>query len=263
MSDLETPTSPSTGEPEAQAPAEKASPRLLDDKVVRRLIFACLAIVALWLATVVSALVLGLLSPEAPRTYAEKELYLLADATKAAPKDGRLWARYASILVETKQYAQAEVQIEAGLRNANADRALILLADARLSAARDDDAEALKKADLTLKEADKEIKAKLADYKKRVPDLNDPQVESPALEGAYLLKANIYAEQKKWQDAVDAYTKYLEKKPNAADVIASRGEAYLALGDEKKAEEDFRAALKFVPDMKSALEGLKTMGVSE
>ena len=56
---------------------------------------------------------------------------------------------------------------------------------------------------------------------------------------------------------------YLKEQPTAADVLVKRGTTKVEVGDEKGAEADFRAALKFIPDYQPALDGLEQIGASK
>jgi tetratricopeptide (TPR) repeat protein len=76
-------------------------------------------------------------------------------------------------------------------------------------------------------------------------------------------RANIYREQERWDEGMEMLDEYLEFEPRAANVLADRAHLKLQTGDREGAEADYREALRYVPDLPEALEGLQTIGVDE
>jgi len=73
------------------------------------------------------------------------------------------------------------------------------------------------------------------------------------------LLADIYQNEKDWNNTIKYLTLYLNRPSVAVDssALVDRGNAYLALGQKDKAKQDFENALKYIPGDAGATAGLK------
>jgi len=76
------------------------------------------------------------------------------------------------------------------------------------------------------------------------------------------LKADSYEGLGDWEKVIAELDSYLKEYPRASDILIDRGNAKIQMKDIAGAEKDFREALRFVPDDKEALDGLKKIGAS-
>lgn len=250
-------TAPGIGE-EA---GELRKPGLLADPVVRTLTFVSLGILALWLSGIASALIFGLLSPtpQAPRTAVERALRVYEQQIRDGATDPELWANYIGTLTSVGQYNQAQRAIDRALESAQGKRSPILLRQALLHFERGRFEEAIEVADETMAEAEREQDAENQALQARNIQ---PVAELPvAYSRAMLLKADSYTATGDRDSAIAIYDEYLEDNPTAANIFVLRGDLRAQKGDTAGAEEDYRAALQFIPDYEDALAGLERIGV--
>lgn len=78
----------------------------------------------------------------------------------------------------------------------------------------------------------------------------------------YFLLAQIKADQKDLDAAIEAMGTGLRIEPNAADMRVVFGEIYQQAGEKDLAAEQFSTALRFLPDEQRAMEGLDRLGVA-
>jgi tetratricopeptide (TPR) repeat protein len=78
-----------------------------------------------------------------------------------------------------------------------------------------------------------------------------------------LAKALALMQQEKYADAIKAYDAYLKISPIDSDLLVLRAEAKIKNGDKNGAADDYRTALKYIPDYQPALDGLKQIGASK
>ena len=80
---------------------------------------------------------------------------------------------------------------------------------------------------------------------------------------AALAKAEALVASQDYAGGIKAFDAYLEQEPTGSDVLVMRAQAKVKAGDTTGAEADYRAALRFVPDYKPALDGLKQIGAAQ
>ena len=80
---------------------------------------------------------------------------------------------------------------------------------------------------------------------------------------AALAKAEALMASEDYSGAIKALDAYLKQKPADSDILVMRAQSKAKVGDKKGAEEDYRAALKYIPDYQPALEGLEQIGAAQ
>ncbi len=73
---------------------------------------------------------------------------------------------------------------------------------------------------------------------------------------AYQIMGKTWAEMNKIDEAIAAYQKFLEMKPDVAEVYVSLGELYVKEQRQEKAITAYQKAIKLAPDLKDAYRGL-------
>jgi len=249
-----------TAEHSAGPPA--TPPGLLADPVARVMVYATLGLVVLFLATVVGVLVTGVTTPTGPRSVIERQV--LTTAAQVGGKAGDASAPYIDALIAAGNLPAARVALSQARGSVTATMTApdLDLSAARLVSAEENHAEAVSF-------ADRAMKGYVDEYDKRVAA--GGKIASAAQEIGYgenyynavLVKAYALLELDRFQDAVAAFDVYLEKNPTASDIFVDRGNAKAELKDTSGAEQDFRAALRFVPYDQEAQAGLKRIGVAQ
>ena len=261
---------PEAGPPKDPQPNAAPSPRMpksrsmFDDPVVRKMGYGAFGLVVLFLIAVLSVVFSGVIGGSTgPRTLAEKEVAVAGAAVANGSADAELWGSYIASLIANGDYGRARRAINDGRKSVDDSRtAEFALAEVRLLRAQD-------KLDDALKTADKALKQMEAAHKKALAGAGTIAMTARANglpENYYnviLIKAYIYRDQKKWDQAVEQFSLYLKKNAGAADVLVDRGNANIAAGDKAAAEKDFRAALKFIPDSEEAIAGLDKIGAKQ
>jgi len=272
MSDVEPDVSDAAGSGAPQeAPSVAPAPSgggMFRDPVVRVMAYVALGMVILFLATVVGALVTGVVTPNSvrgPRTATERELMIATAALKAAGSRGEAWAPYVDALVAAGDFRAAKVALGRG-RASLAETATgapdLDLAEARLLAAQ-------KRYDQVVGVADRAMKGYEAERDARAAAGSEASsTAKPAVLGenyynAALVKAYAYVKLRRWKDAVELFDIYIIQYPTASDILIDRGNAKAAMKDKAGAERDFRAALRFVPYDEEAKAGLERIGVAK
>jgi len=233
------------------------------DPLVRRMAYLSIGLVLLFLVTLVSALVTGVIGSQGPRTRAEREVVVAGAAVLQGSKDPAVWGEYISALVASGQYGRAKEVIAEGRASVNdSATAEFTLGEARLLSAQGDQKAAIAAADKAQALMTAAHEARLA--------AGGSKAREATIEGlpdnfydATLLKAYAYRKLSQWASTVEQFDAYIEHNPGAADILVDRGGAKVEAGDKAGAEEDFRAALRFVPDDEEALAGLKTIGADK
>lgn len=229
----------------------------------RMLVIALLGVVIVMLSAILWALATVLPQRNTPRTFVERQLAMLERVVKEKPRSEEAWADYILALVAAKQYSKAQAVIAAAEKAVGKDVVDILYVRARLAYARGDRGEA----EQLVKKA---IESGLAFRKKELERLAqqatfpDPRViKGKVLASAYYFHAQLLAEKKQWQEAVEALTKSLAEEPASADALVFRGNVYLELSETASATADFEQALKYIPGFQPALDGLKKAGAAK
>jgi len=247
---------------ESPSPVTEKHKGIFRDPVVRAMSWTAVGLVILFLITVISALATGVLAPSGPRTLAEKEVAVTGEAVRAGSTDPAVWGEYIAALIADGQYTRASSVIAEGRASIeDSQTAEFTLADARLYHAQKKYQDAIDSADAAMKQ---------------MQDYWDGQVEQGGMAAvtaqsdglpdnyysALLLKAYSLEELGDWDGAIAVFDLYLTDEPTAADILIDRGNAKIEAGDTSGAEDDFRAALQYIPDSTEALQGLETLGVT-
>jgi len=241
----------------------KRQSSIFDDKVVRIMAFTATGVLILFLVTVVSALLTGVLQQTGPRTLMERELTVTGKAIDAGTTDASVWGQHIAALVATEQYARARAAIADARESVDDSKtADIALGEVRLLRAQGEYQQALTAADKAIEQIDKYYEAQIArgGVVGRAAEL---QGKHENYYTAKLLKAKIYEDMEDWEGALEYYSQFIEGNPGAADILVDRGNVKLRLGDESGAEADFREALRFDPYYPRAHDGLERIGASQ
>lgn len=246
--------------PTARKPrASKArSNSILRDPVVRMLAFVAAGLVVLYLITIVSALVLGVLGSPEPRTRAERDEQHYERLAMMTPEDPAVWKQYINSLIATKQYLKAqdvidrasEVIDQSTTQDISTGQAQLYLLTGRHN-------EAI--------ELCGEIKANLKkSYEAALKTPDSPEQKGEDINDNYwtclLIEAESYAAIGDLDSAITVLDEYLEFRPTAADILVWRGDLRAEVGDIAGAEADYRAAQQFVADDPDAAAGLERIG---
>lgn len=234
------------------------------DPVIQWLTAAIVGIIIVWLIGVVSALLFGPLAPaQAPRTAAERDLGVLAAQVQSGKANTQTYARYVATLIGAGQLSRAQSALDQAVKTVKKDKSYLLAQQAQLDLATKNYQAAVSDADKTMAEAQKELAA----YQQANIAANRYKDAGAFLPTSYtdaaMTKANAYMASNDYKSEIKALDVYLQKQPIDAGALVQRAQAKLKVGDKKGAEEDFRAALKYVPDLQPALDGLKQMGAGK
>ncbi len=245
-----------------QVPARARHRGVFRDPVVRGMSYVAVAILLLALLTVISALVLGVLTPSGPRTLAEKQAAVTGQAVLSGSTDVAVWGQYAASLIASGQYAAARGVIADGRATLDdSATAEFTLAEARLLSAQGRFDDAIVAAGAAMQQIQ-------AHYDELIA-AGGMTANSARINGlpenyynALLLRAYAYRDMGEWESSIAEFDRYLGDNPTAADILVDRGMVKIEAGEKGAAEEDFRAALRFVADDAQALRGLEMLGVS-
>jgi tetratricopeptide (TPR) repeat protein len=102
----------------------------------------------------------------------------------------------------------------------------------------------------------------LQEYEPGLADCNASITLHPKYSYAYANLGNSLLGLKRPTDAIAAYTKSLELKPNVVFALIHRGQAFLAVGNKEAARSDFELALKIEPSNERAKQALADMDSS-
>lgn len=226
------------------------------DPVSRWLVYASLVAAAAVLALLAYAIYAAVAGPRAPRTALERDIMALESIVVHNPGSPHAWGDYIKSLVIAGRYGEAARVVE-DARSEVGTATAVHIEEARLYLARGKEDRALELLERATAQAKVEMEAQRAAQMAKgvsvAPDTTD-------IIAANILKAEVYEKLGMWREVVDAYTAALDHSGSMADVLSSRGEAYLELGDVTNARADFERALEFIPDYGPALEGLKRSG---
>jgi tetratricopeptide (TPR) repeat protein len=243
------------------ADATRKRVSIFRDPVVRALTWGAMGLIVLYLLAVVSALVLGVIGDDKPRTMVEKNERIYEAAVIANPADIVSWERYIDALVQTEQMLAAQDAVERALASVDESATQSI---------------SMRQAQILLIQGDYEAGVALIDqirtrleqyYENAKGQPNSPESKGDAINENYwtvlIMKAEAQVELGDKAAAIATYDVYLEEKSAAADVLVRRGTLKAETGDIAGAEADFRAALVYLPGDPAALEGLKQIGVEE
>jgi tetratricopeptide (TPR) repeat protein len=220
------------------------------DPVARAMAWVTGLLVMAYLATVVGALIFGMLGNAAPRTAVEQRLMVNRAAVEAGSQDPVVWSLYIDALISDGQYGRAQTMIDRAVTARYEDPAkqYFGLERARLDLARKQYEQAVKDADTTLKalivQRDKEVEAARTSgtpTSMSSGDLGENyftllQVKAQALEGLG-----------RSSDAIAVLDEYLLAKPRDADILVWRGDLKVTAGDATGALADYKDASRYLP----------------
>ncbi len=234
---------------------------MFDDSRVRVMAWAAAGLVLLYLATILGALVMGVVGSTAPKTSPERALAVTEARYKSGERSEQAVGQYIAALIELGRYAKAQQIIDASIDTVDQTRGgQITLQQAQLYYARgkykDAIASAAEARAIIKKKYDAELKSK-----------NLSESRSYGFPASYMdaivLQARANEKLGDWKAAVASYDEYIKQDKAAADLLIARGYAKIELGDKDGAEADFRAALNYIPDDVKALAGLKKIGADK
>lgn len=245
------------------APVKRKKQGMAQDPVVRGMALASIGLVILFLSMILGGLLMGVSAPDGPRTVEERTVIVSRAAVTQGTSDTGLWGTYIAALIDNGDYRVAERTIqEARESMSESTTAEFTLSEARLFRAQGKYQEAITLADKAMKMIADDVQRRLA--------AGGPQAQVAKIDGnhenyyeAALLKAYSYQELGQWDEAVESFDVYIGWKRGAADILVDRGNAKVEAGDSEGAEEDFKQALKFIPDSEEAKAGLARIGVSQ
>jgi len=237
------------------------------DKQVRIIIFICLILVALYLATVTSIVVLGYLGNDTPRTLQEQELTLAQTEYEKGEAGPENIKDYAVALAKTGQGRRAHQILDAGDKAniEDPERQWLLLGRAQVYLIQSNYKNALQ-------QVDKLQKALAAQYKKDIEQQkgtgNPTYLTAEGGRGdnyftALTVKAEAYEGLKDYKNALKAINEYLSFNPTAADMLEWRGDILFKTGDNTGALESYKEAKKYNPgvsELEKKISKLSTQG---
>lgn len=242
---------------------------MLEDRVVRSMVFWAFGLVVILLSAVVSALFFGVIGGEpVPETSLERDLMAWESVTRSldASATADQWQSFTLALIRDSQFQRAETVIKRvnGLSSVDQTRgANMLYCSAVLQAAKGQDEEALD----TFAEVMEVTKSAYETELARDDDEAANWAKALGLhENHYnsaLDRAGILRRLERWEEAQEMLSLYLENHPQAAGVFVDRATVRVQLGDKAGAEADYKEALRFVPGFPEALEGLREIGAGE
>lgn len=261
MSDPALSNSPNDAEvrPIDAAPKKaKRSTSMFNDPVVQTMVWIALGLVILFLATIVSALFTGVMGTSTPRTYPERQVAFAESAIEGGDHSPTAYANYVGALGDIGQFSKAQNVLDTlptsarGTTNADVE-----VAQARLYLAEKKYAAVVPAADKAMKI----IKTKYdADLKKAGTNFAKAYGLNANYYDAALIKGLAQQASGDARAAVASFDLYLGKNPMESNVLVNRAEAKLKLNDIPGARADYKAALRYVPDLPRALDGLKKIG---
>lgn len=246
-------------DPEARSAVARRRPSVFDDPLVRRLSIVLALVVIVFLSTVAAALYLGILGSDIPKTGMQRDLQAYEAQVDAGSADSAIWGAYVSTLIEAGQLRKAQQIIDRGRGTVDDQRgADLTLAQARVYFARKDYEAAITECTIGMEALDTYHEQQK--NTEGTPEQKNAPISPNRWELQYV-RGLSYLELGQHAQAIDDFTAYLDKVPNAADVLVHRGDALRESGDARGAEADYRRALVFLGDYQAAIDGLKKLGV--
>ena len=244
-------------------------PSMWDDRRVRALATLAALIVILYLAAIVSMLYFGILGGTGgPRSAIERDVMVTesvarSEETTATPEQ---WQDYVSALIADSQYAAAKrviTEVDANLGIDQTQGANMLYCTALLQRAQGGQQEALDTFAEVMELTDAAFQTEL----ERPDDGRPNWAIAHGRHGNYYLSAlssaGIHRDLGQWEEGIEMLDIFLESHPLSAGVYADRAYLKAQAGDIDGAEADYREALRYVPNMEDAIEGLREIGVDE
>lgn len=228
------------------------------DPVERALLIAVTLILAVFVATAGSLVLYVLSMRNAPRTEVESEINAGQVSVKEHPEVVENWARLALGYAKAERYDDALSTIRRG-RNVKAAPILDLTEADILRLKHDSGAVSAYEHAIETAKTDHEQQLQALRQKKGVTVSLVSDIEFEARRGLVmaLIDANRY------KDAADQARTALAMDPADAELHATLGDVYVRLGRKSDARAEYRDALRYVPDLKQALAGMKRIGEGE
>ncbi|MEN6430554.1 MAG: tetratricopeptide repeat protein [Coriobacteriales bacterium] len=217
----------------------------------RALVLAMMVLIVVILAAVATVIIYGMKVQKAPRTVGERTLATAEAAVRDAPDKAQSWLSLAYAYVEIGRYSAASDAIAKGRKVE--DLPDFYIVDAYRAEKAGNVEEAIQLYEVAKKKAIEYRKAqdaKAAEAGARLTGANEQLVS------AALGKARLLVAQRDYKSAVVEYDIALEQDPMMADVLVERGAAKAKMGDLAGARADYEEALRYVPGMPEALDGL-------
>lgn len=244
-------------------------PSIWDDRRVRTLATVAAVITILYLAAIVSLLYYGFIGPSGgPRSALERDVMVTESIVRSdeSSATAEQWQDYVISLIADSQYASAQRVISEVNANGLVDQsrgANMLFCTASLQHAQGSSEQALATFTEVMDVTDEVFRAELERPDDGTPNWAIAGGRHSNYYLSALAKAGIHEELGQWDEAIEMIDVYLERNPIAAGVIADRGRMKARAGDIAGAEADYREALRYVPDLEDALQGLRDIGVDE
>lgn len=232
------------------APAAATAPR---DPWVNVLLVLALSLVVTLIATTGALYFYLSTLNSAPRTMAERDVATSEAAATEAPANATSWATLGYAYARAGRYDDALEAVRRGEKLENGEALAVVQADILRLAGRFEDA--VKEYDRA-EEKTKLLLQRIKSERAKVGITRDELLDDGALFQVYWGRAMAREELDDADGAIADYELAAEENPRQSTVWASLGDLYLAAGQNDKAVEAYRSALKFTPDMPEALEGL-------
>lgn len=233
---------------------DQASPAPRLDDISRLLLRIILLLVVVLLGTTLTLLFYLSTLNRAPRTALERDVVTWETAVKENPGDAGAWTRLAYAYAEGGRTDDALDAVERGRKATDSPALMLVEGDVLRSAGRY--TEALS----AYNRAEKDIRAaahKVETERKKL------RIFSPADESAlgplYFGRGLSKRELGDLEGAASDLEKAVKQLPDQATVLVALGDVYADLGHNDKAKASYEAALRFVPDDKDALDGLREL----
>lgn len=216
-------------------------------------------VVVLILSLLLYIVVAGVLNPPAPRTRAERQLFMLESVIEAKPESVAAWADYANAFTATGQYSSADEVIARAVAQLGEGVPEIELAQGKLLLARGVTDEARVQLESTIEVT---IEFRNDELQRMAETGVTPPaslIKAEVIAEAALLMAQIDMEAEDWERAIESLDVALSEQPTNSDALVMRGHVRRSLGDAEAARADFEQALVFIPGYEPALEGLRML----
>lgn len=224
------------------------------DPLIRWMMIMSLMLVIVILGTTVSVVFFLLGMRGAPRTAAERSVYVMEIQAKEKPNDADAWFKLAYAYMNAKRFDDAQRAIDRGRKVKKTGA--FALAEADLAKTAGHYEEALSR----YNKAEKEI---YADQARQVRENAKKQISmkpSPRLLlEVHIGRASVLQELGQDQKAVKDLTEAVELDPTDSFAWATLGDLHAKLGKSKDAKTAYENALKYIPDYQPAISGLEKL----
>lgn len=196
----------------------------------------------------------------APRTMTERDVATTEAAAAEAPTNATSWAALGYAYARAGRYDDALEAVSRGEKLENGEALAVVRADILRLAGRHKDA--VKEYDRA-EEKTKQLLKRIKSERAKVGITRDELLDDGALFQVYWGRAMAREELGDATGAIADYELAALENPRQSTIWASLGDLYLAAGQDEKAAEAYRSALKYTPDMPEALEGLSKVEEGE